>query len=234
VPVLLVLLYAIVPADADRLVVVRAAGWDAAHGEVLRFTRGRGGWAADGAPVRAELGKGLAWGLGLMPAGDAAGPRKAEGDGRTPAGLFRVGVAFGYADRPDGVELAWRRMEAGDVCVDDPASRRYNRFARAADADKDWSSAEVMRRADDLYELGAVILHNADAAPRAGSCIFFHVARRRGSPTVGCVALARGDVLALLRFMTPGRTVVAILPDDAYRAVRAAWGLPHLPGSSIK
>ncbi len=60
------------------------------------------------------------------------------------------------------------------------------------------------------------------------------MARRRGSPTVGCVALARADVLALLRFMKPDRTVVAILPDEAYRALRAAWGLPDATGSSIK
>ncbi|HKA87816.1 MAG TPA: L,D-transpeptidase family protein [Haliangiales bacterium] len=226
-----VLLAAIIPADVDRLVVVRAAGWDATAGEVVRFTRAKAGWAPAGAPVRAELGKGLAWGRGVV-AVDRPGPKKEEGDGRTPAGLFRVGDAFGYADRPDGVALAWRRMGNGDVCVDDPGSRHYNRFAR--DEDKDWASAEVMRRADDLYELGAVILHNADAVPRAGSCIFFHVARRRGSPTVGCVALPRADLLSLLRFMAPDRTVVAILPDEAYLALRGAWGLPDLPGSSIK
>jgi L,D-peptidoglycan transpeptidase YkuD (ErfK/YbiS/YcfS/YnhG family) len=232
VNVFLIILATIVPVDADRLVVVHAAGWDATQGEVVRFTRTKGSWLAAGPPLRAELGKGLAWGLGLAAAGDGPGQKKQEGDGRTPAGLFRVGDAFGYADRPDGVHLPWRRMGKGDVCVDDPASRHYNRLAN--EADKDWASAEVMRRTDGLYEFGAVILHNPDAVARAGSCIFFHVARRRGSPTVGCVALARADVLTLLRFLEPDRTVVVILPDEAYRTLRAPWGLPDLPRSSIK
>jgi L,D-peptidoglycan transpeptidase YkuD (ErfK/YbiS/YcfS/YnhG family) len=225
VPVFLIILAALLPPEADRLVMVRAPGWDASEGQLVRYQRDPAGWHPVGKPVPVALGgKGLAWGLGIAPA-PSSGPQKQEGDGRTPAGLFAVGEGFGYDDRPEGVELPWRRVVTGDVCVDDPASRHYNRLVAAA-VEKDWRSAEPMRRYDDLYRFGAVIAHNPEARSGAGSCIFFHLWRRRGSATVGCVAMGRPELRALLRWMKPGRTLVAILPDEAYAAVGSAWGLP--------
>jgi len=220
-----IILAAILPAEADRLVVVRAPGWDATEGQLIRYQRDDKGWRPVGQPVPVALGvKGLAWGLGVARA-EAAGPQKQEGDGRTPAGLFAVGEGFGYDDRPGGVAIPWRRVGKDDVCVDDPASQHYNRLVSAG-VDKDWRSAEPMRRADELYRFGAVIAHNPEGKSGAGSCIFFHLWRRRGSATTGCVAMGRPEIMTLLRWMKPGRTLVAIFPDPEYAAVGGAWGLP--------
>ena len=57
-------------------------------------------------------------------------PQKQEGDGRAPAGVFRIGTAFGYADsaRP---ALPYQAMTASDYCIDVNGSPLYNRIVDA-------------------------------------------------------------------------------------------------------
>ena len=52
------------------------------------------------------------------------------------------------------------------------------------------------------YDYGAVIAYNMDpTVPGAGSAIFLHVSD--GGPTVGCVSLPTGELLAVLRWLSP-------------------------------
>ena len=83
-------------------------------------------------------------------------------------------------------------MQANDWCIDVPDSPLYNRIvdrslAKAPGLDR---ASEPMRRdlqakPDDLYEVGFVIEHNAQATPQGGSCIFAHVQRGIDMPTAG-------------------------------------------------
>jgi L,D-peptidoglycan transpeptidase YkuD (ErfK/YbiS/YcfS/YnhG family) len=60
-----------------------------------------------------------------------------------------------------------------------------------------------------------VLGHNDDpVVPGMGSAIFLHVARPDYGPTEGCVALARPDLLALVRACGPD-TLLDIRPPDA-------------------
>ena len=64
------------------------------------------------------------------------------------------------------------------------------------------------------YDYGAVIAYNAARAAGLGSAIFLHVSH--GSSTAGCVALPTDQLLALLRWLDPGRApVIAIGTHDA-------------------
>ena len=64
------------------------------------------------------------------------------------------------------------------------------------------------------YNYGAVIAYNTARTPGLGSAIFLHVSH--GSSTAGCVALPTDQLLALLRWLDPGRApVIAIGTDDA-------------------
>ena len=84
-------------------------GRDPRHAAPLR-ARGRTTGDAVGEPTPVTIGRaGSAWGLGLHPA--QRGPQKREGDGRAPAGVFRIGTAFGYADRPT-TALPYDAMDA--------------------------------------------------------------------------------------------------------------------------
>lgn len=172
-------------------------------------------WRSVGPAEPAVLGRtGMAWGLGFHQLASAGEPRKIEGDGRTPAGVYRIGKSFGFAasPRPGHIQLV-----PDSVCVDDPASPAYNTITsrqvvgRKVHGENMWT---VQR-----YRRGLVVDYPTDGKSRAGSCIFIHIQRSAASPTNGCVALPEARVAALQDFAEPG-AVLAVLPQAGLRALR--------------
>jgi uncharacterized protein YijF (DUF1287 family) len=163
-----------IPASARQLLMVVGDGWNDFHGRAQRFERDAigGAWRVIGDPFPVVLGHGgMAWGRGLH--GDGAptkssGSNKHEGDGRSPAGVFMIGHAFGRA-AAYATALPYASESPTLRCVDDPRSAHYNQIVDAAVVDEDWHSAEPMRR---YYELAITVEHNVDDVREAGSCIF--------------------------------------------------------------
>lgn len=222
-------------ADAPlQAIVVITADWDATDARIQRYQRAsaRGAWRRVGTPIAAVVGRtGLAWGRGAHGTALGDGPVKREGDGKAPAGVFTLGTAFGYA--PAGqvpwIRLPYAASDASLKCVDDPRSRHYNRLVHADSiARPDWSSHEEMRRTDELYRLGIWVDHNVSPPePGGGSCIFMHLWRSPGVPTIGCTAMARPDLEAVLRWLDPrARPVLVQAPRAGYDRVRASLALP--------
>ena len=252
-PVLLSLLFALAPLGASltgpipdrsrQLVVVTTADWSATDGALQRYARDEGGaWQPVGETVPVVVGRsGLGWGRGLHDAPPTGGPVKAEGDGRAPAGAFRLSAAFGYADSTvTGLPYV---PTPGLQCVDDRASASYN-VVRGVPAGADWTSHETMRRRDGLYRIGAIVAHNgpgvdpslvpgarlADDAPvaGAGSCIFLHVWRGPGSTTAGCTAMPDARLAEVLAWLDADADPVLVqLPADQADRLREPWGLPR-------
>lgn len=195
-------------APPQRIVVVTPSwGADAGRAVVLEGERVVFG------PVSVRVGRaGLGWGLGEhggAPEGPDVGPVKREGDGRAPAGRFRIGARWDRADA-DGV-----------YCVDDVASPHYTRIVRLAPGDEPtWRSAEDMT----YYRVAVVVEHNAAAAPAGGSCIFLHDGV---DPTAGCTAFVEAELDALLALLRPGAELVQ-LPAPVYRELAGPWRLPDL------
>src|SRR5262249_22577166 len=109
-----------VPLSSKQLVGVRSASWNASKGLLQRFDRTDEGWAPVGPNVPVDLGRhGMAWGRGLQ--GAEKGPLKREGDGRSPAGVFALGPAFGYSDAtPEAAaRFPYRRVQRETYCVED-------------------------------------------------------------------------------------------------------------------
>lgn len=135
---------------------------------------------------------------------------KREGDGASPRGAFRLRGGIYRRDhfrtRPHTV-LPLRPTKSGDGWCDDPRDRRYNRPVRLP---LSGVSAEALWREDRLYDLVIDLDYNrGPIRPGRGSAIFLHVARPGYQPTEGCVALARTDLVRLLRRLGP-HTVLAI------------------------
>ena len=219
----------VVPPGSEQALLVTSARWDATDAVLQRWRRdGDSGWRAVGAAVPVMLGRaGLGWGRGLHDAESTAGPDKREGDGRSPAGVFTIGTAFGYgAAAPEGVTWPYREAGARDYFVDEASSAVYNRWRRIPDGEANepearWGSCERMRRDDHVYELGAVVEHNYACVPGAGSAIFLHVWDRPGAPTAGCTAMSREDVLTVLRWLEPAAAPVLVqAPAAALPALR--------------
>jgi L,D-peptidoglycan transpeptidase YkuD (ErfK/YbiS/YcfS/YnhG family) len=217
-----------------QAVVAVTGGWNAVQATVQRYERrdAYSPWQPVGEPVAAVVGRGgLGWGEGMheIPAGD--GPVKREGDGRAPAGIFRLSSAFGYApaDSVPWVRLPYRQSTPESQCVDDGGSRHYNSLVDVRNVVRpDWTSHEEMLRADSLYRLGVFVDHNVHpAAAGRGSCIFLHIWAGPAVGTSGCTAFAPGSLEAIVRWLQPERRPVLVqLPRAEYDRLRGAWALP--------
>ena len=122
---------------------------------------------------------------------------KREGDGGTPVGAFLMRRVLYRPDReplPRTV-LATEAIGPADGWCDAPDDPAYNRPVKLPYP----ASAESLWRTDHLYDLVVVLGHNDDPVlPGRGSAIFLHLARENFSPTEGCVALSRDDMLRVL------------------------------------
>jgi len=141
--------------------------------------------------------------------GLAAIGEKREGDGKTPSGIYKIGIAFGNKPRIK-TGLSYRQSFENDIWVDDAASAAYNQWTTLPTTA---SSYEKMLRPDGLYDLGAVIEYNTDPVVAGkGSAIFIHIRHhKKDRPTAGCVALDRPKLRHLLRWLHANLDPVILL-----------------------
>jgi L,D-peptidoglycan transpeptidase YkuD (ErfK/YbiS/YcfS/YnhG family) len=156
---------------------------------------------------RLELG-GLALRCALGKGGIRLATEKREGDGATPAARMPLRRVLFRADRgpPPRCAVPVEPIAPEEGWCDDPAHRAYNSLVRLPfDA-----SHERLWREDALYDIVGVLGWNDDPVERGrGSAIFLHLARPDFAPTEGCVALAPGDLRAVL---AAGLRGIEVLP----------------------
>ncbi len=154
------------------------------------------------------------------------GKKSREGDGITPAGVFRITDVLYRPDRvrfsgacSSGQFRPWRpgcRDAAADarardgtticraiglyaVWSDDPRDPDYNLELMGPCAMKHAYGHERLRRADSLYDLIAVLDYNRPSPrPGLGSAVFLHAWRKPRHPTEGCIAFAQRDLARVL------------------------------------
>lgn len=123
---------------------------------------------------------------------------KNEGDGATPLGTYSVRHVF-Y--RPDKLSepltgIDTHPLSADMGWCDDVEHPAYNTQVALPFG----PSHEKLWRDDDVYDVIVVIGHNdAPVVAGKGSAIFLHIAREGYTPTEGCVALSKPDMLRFLR-----------------------------------
>lgn len=223
-------------AMSRQMVVVTAQDWNATTGTMRRFESDRGHWQPVGPPLPVVLGSnGLGWGLGLQP-GHLPGPRKQDGDARSPAGVFRLPYCFGSAppEAVPAVRLPYIQCTASVECVTDTNSSFYNIIKdRLTAQNADWKKSEKMQRSDDEYRLGVFIENNgAPPQPGAGACVFLHIWKGRDIPTRGGTAMGLGAIESLVGWLDPrAEPVLVQLPLTEYRSFQAAWRLPAEPAA---
>ncbi len=132
---------------------------------------------------------------------------KREGDGVSPEGIFLMRRLLYRADRvawpPTGLTI--EAIAIADGWCDDPVDLAYNRQVTLPYK----ARAEHLWREDGLYDLVVVLGYNDDpVVPNKGSAIFLHIARDDYGPTEGCIALARADLLEVLKTADAGSRVL--------------------------
>jgi L,D-peptidoglycan transpeptidase YkuD (ErfK/YbiS/YcfS/YnhG family) len=132
---------------------------------------------------------------------------KKEGDGATPAGAWPIRSVLYRADRIQLPKLAFKvhELTPEDGWCDAASDPMYNRPVKLPYA----ASAEKLWRDDGIYDVIVVLGYNdKPVVPGRGSAIFMHIARPNYSPTLGCVAFARENLLEILSHATRTTRVV--------------------------
>lgn len=132
--------------------------------------------------------------------------KTAEGDGKTPYGTFKLGIAFGINENP-GTELEYIQLNENHYWVDDPSSAYYNKLVDARYITPDWSSAEHLISVSPAYDYAVDTGYNSECIPGMGSAVFIHCST--GTATSGCIAVSEEAMITILR-SAPANTEVVI------------------------
>ena len=214
-----------------QTIVVTTDGWDVNKGTAQLYERKRTSdpWRIVGKEFPVVIGRS---GLGIDGSGkwseEVAHVTKAEGDGRSPAGLLPLTFAFGKEDKAK-TKLSYRQLEAQTECVDDVNSHHYNKVVgRLQVGIFDWKSSEKMAEITPEYDLGVFVAYNSYPVVKGfGSCIFLHVWKNANTPTSGCTAMAREDMERVVGWLDPKKTPYLVqMPKDVYAHYKSLWKLP--------
>ena len=125
--------------------------------------------------------------------------KKKEGDNCTPIGIFKIGKVYYRSDRIKKLEtvLKTKKITKNMGWCDDPYNKKYNKEIVLDKKNK----GEKLYRRDNTYDVLIVIEYNTKKIkPFKGSAIFIHLTKNY-SPTKGCIALKKNDLLILLKII---------------------------------
>jgi L,D-peptidoglycan transpeptidase YkuD (ErfK/YbiS/YcfS/YnhG family) len=177
----------------SQLVTVEAASTRTTHASLRIWRRAGGCWRLAGGPFPARVGR------------NGIRRDRREGDGTTPIGTFPIGrTMYGNKSNP-GVRFRYVRLRCGDWWVEDPASPSYNTFRRVGCGRRPpfRTFTPDMAASPGAYPFLAVVEFNMrPVVAGRGSGIFLHA--QTGRATNGCISLRRGDLVRVLRWLSPG------------------------------
>jgi len=220
---------------SKQLIVVVTPSWKASKGSLYRFEREEtvSDWKMTGQPVPVILGRnGLGWGRGLHQIPGDSNPIKREGDGKSPAGLFRLGEAFGFPtlEEMGDLNIPYRPVTDYLECVDDVESQYYTKLVEKDKVElADWESSERIYRSPNAYHYGVMVEHNtADTQKGAGSCIILHCVSVTGDSTAGCTTIDRAEMEKLVYWLDADADPLLLqLPLPVYKRLQQDWKLPN-------
>jgi zinc D-Ala-D-Ala dipeptidase len=221
-------------AVSTQMILIITKNWDDTSGILYRYERNKLGkkWEQTGKNFHVSIGRaGLAWGTGLHGSILDDGPVKHEGDGKSPAGVFRLSGVFGYApaDSANWLQMPYTHVDTCIECVDDINSKYYNTIVDNRKVlDKDWNSSEIMRLKDNEYKWGIFIdNNNMPRLKKGGSCIFMHIWGGEDAPTSGCSAMKEKNLIKILKWLNINSVPILVqLPQAEYEKLKVKWELP--------
>ena len=134
---------------------------------------------------------------------------KFEGDKCTPRGRFKLKYVFYRKERNKDVHSKLKIipiMKNFGWC-DDIKSKYYNKLIKFPFKHR----AEKLYIKENIYDIIIVLDYNLKPIKKnKGSAIFLHVAKRNFSPTLGCIAISKKNLIFLLSVINK-RTFLKIL-----------------------
>ncbi len=195
-------------------------------------------WKLSGNIIPVSIGRnGLGLGIGLHKQSSFSDiPKKEEGDGRSPAGIFSLSKVFGYepADQTTNLKMPYIHITEMIECVDDVKSKYYNQIVSREKIEKtdtiDWQSSEKMNSVGARYDLGIVIDHNPPPVKTGcGSCIFLHNWTDPIITTSGCTSMAPINLKRIAFWLDKQKNPVIVqLTRQLYNNLKRQWELPEI------
>ncbi|MCI4666617.1 MAG: hypothetical protein MRZ79_00545 [Bacteroidia bacterium] len=216
----------------SQCIIVVTDNWDTANGKLYTFSKkgSWGKWVKERPVIDVLIGKkGLGWGIGIDNFKGNEGPKKKEGDLKSPAGIFQLSNAFGYSKGESNFNWPYMQIIPSTMCIEDGDSRFYNRIIDEDTLVSDWRGTDHMLRKDDLYEWGVFVEHNPNQVNGSGSCIFLHVWRPGGSGTAGCTSMDKSEMKKLIQWLDSEAEVLLVqCPRSEYSKLQSAYSLPSI------
>lgn len=124
---------------------------------------------------------------------------------QSPAGLWKLGSAFGLAEKPENLRLAWRDITPQSDWVCDADSPYFNTWQERDDPSLipwDHDDVEHLEDYDVTYRYACVMEYNTPpyTVPGRGCAIFLHCSDH---PTSGCIGLLEEDMVRTLLWLDP-------------------------------
>ncbi|UAB92115.1 L,D-transpeptidase family protein [Dactylosporangium vinaceum] len=187
------------PASTKQVIIVQSGSQTSTSATLQAYARDGGSWTPVLGPMAARVGaKGFS-------------DSKHEGDMTTPAGMFAIDATMYGISADPGVRYAYHRVVTDDWWNENSDTPGYNTFVHGPNPG---GPSEALWTFVPQYNYFAVIRYNMPAAPGRGSGIFLHVAS--GNSTAGCVSLAQGDLLSVLRWLDPAANPQIVMAPTAW------------------
>lgn len=93
---------------------------------------------------------------------------KVEGDGKTPEGIYQLGLVFGTHDKKDiklNENIKYIKINKNFYWVDDIYSKYYNQLVDITKVSNDWTTAEHLIEYPEQYEYAIEIKTNPKNIP---------------------------------------------------------------------
>ena len=120
-----------------------------------------------------------------------------EGDNITPKGIYKIKTVYYRQDRIKklSTSINSKKIKKNMGWCDDPKSADYNQLVNLPNN----YNSEKLYRNDNIYDLIVVLDYNMNPTVKnKGSAIFIHIAKKNYTPTKGCIALSKIDLLEIL------------------------------------
>ena len=123
---------------------------------------------------------------------------KKEGDQKTPGGTLKFKYIFYRKDRIVNFrsQLKKKKIKKNMGWCDCPNSMQYNKLISFPFKE----SAEKLWLKNKIYDILIVTSYNTKPVnKRRGSAIFLHLAKKKYTPTKGCISINKKDMLFLIK-----------------------------------
>jgi len=211
-----------------QLIVVTSDNWNTTQGHLSFYEfAATNKWIPVLKDIPVMIGRhGMAWGAGLQSSELNTGTLKHEGDGKSPAGIFKLTRLFSYGEMESRMDYV--KADSTLYCIDDVNSAYYNQLVSTRNMDKDWGSAEEMRRTDHQYKFGVVVAYNTETVKKgAGSCIFLHIWKSPTNATSGCTSMTESNLLTIMQALDKNKNPVLVqMPNKEYNHLKKIYALP--------